>query len=165
MFRFGKTDKEFLDTYTAYSGSIQRTLKGLTGNDSIAEELTQEAFIKAWNALPQFGFRSSLKTWIYQVALNVGRDWLRGHKNKNILMDEMSVEDESNSKYEQIAIQEALLELDDEVREILVLFYFEGLKQDELSEILKVPGGTIKSRLFNARSKLKDILLQKGFDV
>jgi len=165
MFRFGKTDKDFLDTYASYSGSIQRTLKGITGNDSVAEELTQDAFIKAWKALPEFGFRSSLKTWIYQVALNVGRDWLRSHKVRNVEYSEENFEESESSKQEQVDIQEALLELEDDVREILVLFYFEGMKQEEISVILKVPSGTIKSRLHSARTKLKELLLQKGYDV
>ena len=165
MFRFGKTDKDFLDAYTSYSGSIQRTLKGITGNDSVAEELTQDAFVKAWKALPGFGFKSSLKTWIYQVALNVGRDWLRSHKVRSVEYNEQSSEEDHASKQEQIDIQEALLELPDDVREILVLFYFEGMKQEEISVILKVPSGTIKSRLHSARTKLKERLLQKGYDV
>ena len=162
MLRFGKSDKDFQDVYRDYSANIHRTLRGMVGNESIAEELTQEAFIKAWKSLPQFGFRSSLKTWVYQVAINVGRDWLRSHKGMTLTSSEA---ESAPDKNEQQAIHEALLEMDEDARTILVLFYWEGMKQEEMSHILKIPEGTVKSRLHTAKSKLKDLLLMKGFDV
>lgn len=163
MIRFGKSDRDFESVYQDYSGSIHRTLLGMTGNHSVAEELTQEAFIKAWKGLPQFGFRSSLKTWLYQVAINVGRDWLRSHASMTLVPDEIT--EESSNKSEQNAIHEALLEMDEDSRTVLILFYWEGMKQDEMSHILKIPEGTVKSRLFNAKTKLRELLLMKGFDV
>lgn len=162
MIRFGKTERDFQDVYEAYAGGIHRTLRGMTGNNSIAEELTQEAFLKAWKGLPQFGFRSSLKTWIYQVAINLGRDWLRGHKTL-ALDHEYEAQYEENS--EQQAIHESLFELDEESRTVVILYYWEGMKQDEMAKILSIPDGTVKSRLFTAKSKLKEKLLQKGYDV
>ncbi len=165
MLRFGKSERDFEAVYNDYSGGIHRTLKGMTGNDSVAEELTQEAFLKAWKGLPQFGFKSSIKTWLYQVAINVGRDWLRSHKSISLSLDEIHEESVNNSALEQKAIHEALLEMDEDSRTILILSYWEGLKQEEMSHILKVPEGTVKSRLFTAKSRLREILLMKGFDV
>lgn len=163
MIRFGKSDKEFETVYHDYSGSIHRTLLGMTGNHSVAEELTQEAFLKAWKGLPQFGFRSSLKTWLYQVAINVGRDWLRSHASIALVPEPTS--EDSVNKTEQLAIHEALLEMDEDSRTVLVLYYWEGMKQEEMSHILKIPEGTVKSRLFNAKSRLRELLLIKGFEV
>ena len=164
MIRFGKSDKDFQDAYHEFSGNIHRTLRGMIGNEAIAEELTQEAFIKAWRGLPQFGFRSSLKTWLYQVAINVGRDWLRSHKNL-VSTSEFEVSDSTENSSERKAVQEALLELDEDTRSILVLYYYEGMKQDEMGEVLGVPEGTIKSRMHSAKSKLRERLVLKGFDV
>lgn len=104
MIRFGKSDRDFETVYQSYSGSIHRTLLGMTGNHSVAEELTQEAFLKAWKGLPQFGFRSSLKTWLYQVAINVGRDWLRSHASMTLVPEEAS--EDSVNKSEQLAIHD-----------------------------------------------------------
>lgn len=163
MLRIGKSDREFEAVYKDYSGSIHRTLKGMTGNDSVAEELTQEAFLKAWKGLPQFGFRSSVKTWLYQVAINVGRDWLRSHKSLTLTPEDSH--EESINISEQKAIHEALLDMGEDDRTILILFYWEGLKQEEMSDILKVPEGTVKSRLYSAKAKLREVLLMKGFDV
>lgn len=164
MIRFGKSEKEFQNAYHDFSGSIHRTLKGMVGNEAIAEELTQEAFIKAWRGLPQFGFRSSLKTWLYQVALNVGRDWLRTHRTR-FFSDDFEKAGEERFTPEQRAVQESLLELDEDTRSLLILHYYEGFKLEEMAEVLKVPMGTIKSRLHSAKSKLKERLLLKGFDV
>lgn len=162
MIRFGKTDKDFQSVYEAYAGGIHRTLHGMTGNHSIAEELTQEAFLKAWKGLPQFGFRSSIKTWVYQVAINLGRDWLRGHKTLSL---ETDYEGQYEANSEQEAIHEALLLLDEDSRAVIILYYWEGMKQDEMAKILSVPEGTVKSRLFTAKSRLKEMLLMKGYDV
>lgn len=163
MLRFGKTEKDFQNAYRDYSGSIHRTLRGMTGNESIAEELTQEAFFKAWKGLPQFGFKSSLKTWIYQVAINVGRDWLRSHKG--ISLHSQAETEVSADTDEQNAIRESLLELDEDSRTILILFYWEGMKQDEMASVLNIPEGTVKSRLHSSRTKLKALLLMRGFEV
>lgn len=163
MIRIGKSDKEFETVYQDYSGSIHRTLLGMTGNHSVAEELTQETFIKAWKGLPQFGFRSSLKTWIYQVAVNVGRDWLRGHKTMALVAEESREENVNTS--EQTAIREALLVMDEDSRMVIILYYWEGMNQEEMSLILSIPQGTVKSRLFTAKSRLREILLMKGFEV
>lgn len=162
MIRFGKTDRDFQDVYEAYAGGIHRTLLGMTGNHSIAEELTQEAFLKAWKGLPQFGFRSSIKTWIYQVAINLGRDWLKGHKTLCLETDE---EGQYEANSEQEAIHESLLLLDEDSRAVIILYYWEGMKQEEMAKILSIPEGTVKSRLYSAKSRLKEKLLMKGYDV
>lgn len=162
MIRLGKNDIEFQKVYTTYGANIQRLLKGMTGNDAVADELTQEAFTKAWVNLSQFGFRSSLRTWIYQVAINVGRDWLRSHKNRTPSL----VEDlENENQKDKEAVQEGLSELSDEARELLILFYWEGMGVDEISKILGIPIGTVKSRLYTGRMKLKEVMLLKGYDV
>ena len=162
MLRLSKSENEFQELYRAHYGSVRRTLNAMTGIASVAEELTQEAFLKSWKALPQFGFRSSMKTWIFQVAINLGRDWIRSHKNGQALLEESIVTEMSP---EQRAVQEALLELDEDHRAILILFYYEGMSIEELSRVLNVPVGTVKSRLHTAKGKLQPILIAKGFDV
>lgn len=164
MLRLGKSDEEFQEIYRIHQGGVRRTLQGMTGNSSIAEELTQEAFIKAWKGLPLFGFQSSLKTWLYKVAINIGRDWLRTHKHHS-LPESHSIEEKSEASAETQAIQEALQELQEETRTLLVLHYYEGMKLLEISKVLEVPVGTIKSRLHGAKRSLQKILMEKGFNV
>lgn len=160
MLRFGKSEEEFQELYRTQFPRVRRTLLGMVGNGAVADELAQEAFLKAWRGLSQFGLRSSLKTWLYQVAINVGRDWLRSHKNRSPIAVE-----EDDPAPETQGIQDSLQELDDDTRPLLVLFYYEGMKIKELSLVLKLPEGTVKSRLHSAKAKLRELLLMRGFDV
>ncbi len=164
MIRLGKSDEDFQELFRTQHQRVRRMLQGMTGNAAVAEELTQESFLKAWKGLAYFGLRSSLKTWVYQVALNTGRDWLRSHKNMAPLT-EVEAAAAVVKTPEQQAIQEALLGLKEDVRELLVLHYYEGLDLKEISAVLKIPVGTVKSRLFTAKGLLREDLLNKGFDV
>lgn len=163
MLRLSKSDEEFQRIYRDHEAGVRRALLGMTGNSSIAEELTQEAFIKAWKGLAQFGLRSSLKTWIYKIAINLGRDWLRVHKNTH--SPSIPEVGEENFSVETLAIQEALSEVDEDTRSILVLHYYEGMKLQEMARVLEIPLGTVKSRLHTAKGRLQQLLLKKGFNV
>ncbi len=162
MFRFGKSEEEFQEFYRDHYRRIQRTIIGITRSQMVSEELTQDAFLKAWKGLPFFGMKSTLSTWIFQIAINVALDWIRTHKmTKWVPLLETSVDLSPQGK----AIEEALDELLEDDRLILVLHYYEGFKAKELKKILVIPEGTVKSRLFSAKKKLRKILLAKGFDV
>lgn len=159
----GKSEKDFQELYRTQGPRVRRLLTGMVGNSSVADELTQESFIKAWKGLPSFQFRSTLATWVYQVAINTGLDWLRTHKNTQSLgpMDERPDE----NKDEKEAVASALLELEENMRALLLLHYYEGLDLKEIGLVLKIPEGTVKSRLHTAKGKLKEVLLVKGFDL
>jgi RNA polymerase sigma-70 factor (ECF subfamily) len=160
---FGTTEEEFLEFYRTQRERVRRTLRGITNSSAVAEELTQEAFLKAWRNLPFFQRKSSLKTWVFQVAINVGRDWLRSHPKGASVLEERA--EESKTSPETRAIQEALVDLEEETRTLLVLFYYEGLTLQELAKVLGVPLGTVKSRLHTAKGQLRSLLEKKGFDV
>lgn len=159
-----KSEEDFQAFYRTHGIRVRRTLQGMVGNISTAEELTQEAFLKAWKNLSTFSFKSSLSTWIYQIAINTALDWLRSHKAK-WASPEMNQASTSQNSVETIAISEALMELEDENRALLVLHYYEGLSLIEISKVLIIPVGTVKSRLHQAKALLKPLLLNRGFSV
>ena len=161
-----KSEEAFQALYATESRGVQRFLEGMVGGRQVAEELTQDAFIKAWKALPSFALKSSLKTWVYSIAINTARDWLRGHGNKRMseLTDEHGGAQEMESP-ETRAIREAMGELEEEIRALLMLHYYEELSLQEIAKILAIPTGTVKSRLHTAKAKLKPLLVAKGFDV
>lgn len=161
---FHKTQDSFQSLYGTHAAAIQRFIQGMVKNSSIAEELTQDAFLKAWKSLPQFSFKSSLKTWVYAVALNTTRDWLRTHKH-TLVWNEEHAQSKDDEAPQTRALREALLQLNEETRALLLLHYYDDLSQKEVSRILQVPEGTVKSRLFKAKNDLRQILLQQGFDV
>ncbi len=159
-----KNEKDFQELYRTHFDGVRRVLLTMTGIPSVAEELTQESFLKGWDKLATFSLRSSFKTWIYSIAINVGRDWLRTHKNHQVskVFESSSLE---TSTPEQKAVQEALLMVGASERELLVLTYYEGMTLEETAKILNIPVGTVKSRLHTSKSELRVILLKKGFDV
>ncbi len=161
---FTKTQNGFTALYRSHAGAIQRLINGMVKNKTIAEELTQESFLKAWKSLPQFGFRSSLKTWVYSVAINTTTDWLRSHRH-TLTWNESPAEVIELESVEAQSIRKSLAMISEEPRVLLMLHYYDDLSLQEISVILKIPVGTVKSRLFNAKSELKKILLKQGFDV
>jgi RNA polymerase sigma-70 factor (ECF subfamily) len=158
---FRSTEQEFLALYDTHGRKLKRAIEGMVGSESIAAELTQEAYLRAWAKLPLFMNKSKLSTWLYQIGLNCARDYLRSHKRAPAI-EEDYVELLSP---ERRAVREGLLELDVDAREILVFHYYEGLSVEEMAEVLKNPAGTVKSKLFEARKELREKLLKKGFDV
>lgn len=161
-----KTESAFEELYATQAGGVQRFVFGIVGNTSVAEEITQEAFTRAWKNLPFFSFQSSLKTWVYSVALNAARDWLRSHRHRSAdALHIAPTTTEAPLSLEAQAIREALSELDAETRILLMLHYYEDLDLSQIGKILRVPTGTVKSRLHTAKAKLRPLLERKGFDV
>ena len=161
---FHKTQQNFDSLYGTHARAVQRFIHGMVKSSIVAEDLTQESFLKAWKALPQFGFKSSLKTWVYTVALNTTRDWLRSHKH-SLEWSEAHETEAPEEKPETLAIRSALSLLNEDTRALLMLHYFEDLRLKEIAAILKIPEGTVKSRLFKAKKELQELLLKQGFDV
>jgi RNA polymerase sigma-70 factor (ECF subfamily) len=155
------SEEEFHALYQTHGRKVKRAIEGMVGSEAVAQELTHEAFIKAWTQLPYFMRKSQLSTWLYQIAMNCARDYLRSHRRAPAVEEEY-VEGLSP---ERRAVREGLLETEPDEREILVLHYYEGQKVEEIAGILSVPSGTVKSRLFDARKSLREKLLRKGFDV
>ena len=161
MVIFRSSEEEFQALYQSHGRKIKRTIEGMVGSEAVAQELAQDAFIKAWAQLPFFMRKSKLSTWLYQIAINGARDYLRSHRRAPAIEEEYI----EGLSPERRAVREGLLEMESDEREILVLHYYEGQSVEEISEILRVPAGTVKSRLFEARKGLREKLLKKGFDV
>ncbi len=160
----------------AYSISFR-----LVQNHDDALDCVQESFIKIFNNLHQFNFQSSFNTWLYRIVTNTSLDLLR--KNKKYLK-EISIENPLDGEVDDIYIQiedenantEKIITEDEKVKEIhlainklseplkkvIILFDLENFSLNEISSILNVPVGTVKSRLFRARERLLKILEENG---
>ncbi|MCG1023506.1 sigma-70 family RNA polymerase sigma factor [Sutcliffiella horikoshii] len=135
-------------------------------NRTIAEDLTQEIFIKCYEKLEQFNHQSSIKTWLYRVASNHCKDYLRSwHYRKLVLNEKLldfipskskDVEGEVIDKSLETSLTNAVMELPIKYRELVVLHYYEELPLAEISEITTVNVNTIKTRLKRAREILKE---------
>jgi RNA polymerase sigma-70 factor, ECF subfamily len=137
-----------------------------------ADDLAQEALIKAFRTFASFEGRSSLSTWLYTVTRNVCHDHYRGklakERGRESPLDDV-YQDERDSQHTLLgaksdseALWAAVKSLDPEFRVAIVLFDIEGLSYEEVARIERVPVGTVRSRLSRGRAKLKLLLADRA---
>ncbi|HUU38558.1 MAG TPA: sigma-70 family RNA polymerase sigma factor [Candidatus Desulfaltia sp.] len=153
-----------------YKGKVFSLAYGFARDRVAADDLAQEVFIKAYFSLPKFKARSEFGTWLYRIAVNHAKDYLR--KNRSRLRD-MSIEDVGEQRLaaedmsqEDIRAEEerralvlaALGRLPEKYRNIVTLRDVEGMSYEDISRILDLSPGTVDSRLHRARQKLREKL-------
>jgi RNA polymerase sigma-70 factor (ECF subfamily) len=141
----------------------------LLGDTEEARDIAQEVFLQVYRQLGRFEGRSTLKTWIYRITVNQchnrRRFWQRRHRDREEGLEAVSVEtaarggsspyDEARRGERAQRVQAALLDLSFEHRAVLVLREVEGLTCEEVAEALRIPAGTVKSRLSRAREAMR----------
>jgi len=134
----------------------------ISADVQMAEDLTQEVFIKAWEKLNTFKFESKFSTWLHSIAVNQFMMQLRSDKRNSEKIDEFSREKEirnpADTKIQQdyrIDLQKAIDNLPGQARTVLVLHDIEGYKHNEISEMMNIQIGTSKAHLHRARKILK----------
>ena len=154
-----------------YRDNVYRLAYRMCGNAYDADEAAQEAFVAAWRDLPNFRGDAKFSTWLYRLTTNAAIDVMRREKRHKAVGDGEMVEvaDDTDSPQETVerteqqeAVQKALATLSDEYREVLLLRYMEELDYAEIAEVLKLPSGTVKSRINRAKAALKTALLKSG---
>jgi len=157
-----------------YQNKVFGLAINIVRNHETADDLAQEIFIKAYQALPRFRFQSEFSTWLYQIAINHIRDYLRKHKKEknDLRLDEIpEISGEEKEASEQLAnrqeeeyrkrlLREKLEEMPEKYRLILSLRDIQGLSYEEISKMLKLSAGTVDSRLHRARRLLRKKLAQ-----
>ena len=155
----------------AYRDRLLTVIARVTGASGDAEDLAQEAFLKAFAAIDRFDGRSALFTWLYRIAINTARDW-HDHRRRRPtvpldgadgpLVDPVAPdagpEQAAIRREERAAVRRALARLPEPFRTTLVLREMEGLAYEDIAEALDVSIGTVESRIFRARCKLRALL-------
>lgn len=155
-----------------YQPQVYRLAFRMTNHPEDAADLTQEVFLKAWNNLDKFEFKSAFSTWLYRLASNLCIDFLRNNRRRQNLP--LTFEDEEGEEQRievldpaplpeerviaaegQARLSAAMEELEPEHRQILTLRVVNDLSYADIAEILGVKEGTVKSRLARAREKLR----------
>jgi len=147
----------------------------MSNNPHEAEDISQEAFLRAYQSLAHFNPSYKFSTWLYQITLNIVRDKLKRKVIDYISLD-TPVETDDSEFYPQPAdlsnnpeqiiaqkedaqvIRQVIHSLPLKYREVIVLRHLQDLSYIEISNILKLPSGTVKIRLYRAREQLKKIL-------
>jgi RNA polymerase sigma-70 factor (ECF subfamily) len=169
-----ETAFDWLVTY--YHAPVYNVILGILGDPSDAADGTQEVFLKAFRGIRGFRHGSSLKTWLYRIAIREAlnhKRWFKRHLQKNVSIDaepeeghaHLDIEDLCASPFEQLAAQEmqhavqsALQSVPHVFRVAVILRDLEGFSYEEVAEILECGIGTVKSRILRGRRALKEIL-------
>jgi len=170
------SEAEFLDKHAALVFNLALRL---TGNKTDAEDLAQDALLRAVRALPGFRGESLASTWVYRITVNAWKNRVRAEKRRkfwktvtlglvsgddgedevrDVKADDPPLDADLEKREKAAAVQKALLELDDDDRAIVVLREIEEKSYEEIGDVLGLAQGTVKSRLFRARAKLRTIL-------
>ena len=161
---------------THYHGPVFNLTVSMLGDPSDAADATQEVFLKAFKGIRSFRRGSSLKTWLYRIAIREAlnhRRWFKRHLQKNISIDTapeegrspVEIEDLAATPFDLLASQEiqavvqgALQQVPEVFRSAVILRDLEGLSYEEVAEVLECSVGTVKSRILRGRRALKDLL-------
>jgi RNA polymerase sigma-70 factor (ECF subfamily) len=159
-----------------YKNIVYNLAYRMSNNSQEAEDISQEAFLRAYQSLAHFNPSYKFSTWLYQITLNIIRDKFKRKEIDYVSLD-TPVETDDSEFYSQPAdythnpeqvidqqekaqvIQKAIFSLPLKYREIIVLRHIQDLSYIEIANILKLPQGTVKVRLYRAREQLRKILL------
>ena len=159
-----------------YQRKLARLLSRFIRDASEVEDVTQEAFIKAYRALPSFRGESAFYTWLYRIGINTAKNYLVAMGRRAPTMtevDNVEAEDleqggqlkdlntpESQMMSRQIAetVNQTLQALPEELRTAITLREIDGLSYEEIAQIMNCPIGTVRSRIFRAREAIADRL-------
>ena len=161
-----------------YQQRIYATIYHMTANHEDANDLAQESFIKAFQALPSFKGGSTFYTWLYRIAVNKTINFLKQRKNRQhmslndldfnaehdpdlmaLISDKTPVREVGLTELQQ-KLNEALLKLSEPHRMDVVLHDVQGVSHDEIAEMMDCNIGTVRSRLFYARQQLQGFLAE-----
>ena len=137
-----------------YQEPVWRFLRRLLGDPGEAEDVAQETFLRVFRRLPTFTFEAKFSTWVFQIARNAGVDELRSRRRRIRLASLAPSPPAAGVPEARAEIDAALASLSVELREAILLIEVLGLRYHEVARVLGVPEGTVKSRVFSARSRL-----------
>jgi RNA polymerase sigma-70 factor (ECF subfamily) len=170
------SDTAFDWVVTYYHASVYNVIYGILADRSDAADVTQEVFLKAFRGIHGFRRGSSLKTWLYRIAVRESlnhRRWWRRHCRNEVSLDvpadenhaATEIEDLEATPFDQLAAREtqtavraALAELSEAYRSAVILRDLEGLSYEEVAEVLEISVATVKTRILRGRRALKKLL-------
>lgn len=165
----------YKEILTKYEIGVRSVVRKMVFDTQEADDLVQEAFIKAFNSLSSFNFEFSFATWLYKIAANNCIDYLRKKRLKTYSYDKPVSQKDGETQQEfadnvaniekqiiqsetSLQIKAAIEELPEKYRLVIVMRHQEEKSYEEISELLDLPLGTIKARIFRAREMLNKSL-------
>ena len=171
--RVQRGDKQAFDLLVLkYQRKIMRLLSRMIRDPGEIEDVAQEAFIKAYRALPQFRGESAFYTWLYRIAINTARNWLAQNNRRpstpsaqenedgetfdatDNLTDSSNPESEMASRQIADTVNKAMNDLPEDLRNAIVMREIDGMSYEDIAESMNCPIGTVRSRIFRAREAI-----------
>ena len=170
-----RSPEAFQDVVERYHERLFKVILRIVKNRSDAEEVIQDTFLKAYRKLDSFQADSSLYTWLYRIAVNAAVDLSKKRRRRQHLSfddEELSLDGlvpsltaapDADPEQQELndLVRQGIHALPERYRVILILREYSDMSYEQLGEVLKLPKGTVESRLFRARAKLKDWLIER----
>ncbi len=148
--------------YERYSPRVYAVVRRIAGDDDLAQDYAQEAWIRAIRALPTFRGDARFSTWLHRIAVNSALQALRKAdtrtKREAPMPETVAVNPVEGDVLLGDLLERAMNQLPDGMRQVLILHDVEGYTHEEIGEVLGVSAGTSKSQLFKARAKMRELL-------
>jgi RNA polymerase sigma-70 factor (ECF subfamily) len=148
--------------YTAHSGRVYTVVRRLVGDDHLAEDVSQDAWVRAFEKLGSFRGDAAFGTWMHRLAVNTALNRLRRRGRRpeveSAAEPPLAAPDADERILSQRVLGQALDRLPDGYRQVLVMHDVEGMTHEEIADRLGVAVGTSKSQLHKARARMRDLL-------
>lgn len=163
----------FEELFHQYERGVYNVIFQMVRAESEAADLTQDTFIRAWKALPRLDAPEAFTTWLFRIATNLTRNWIRDNRKVRVESLDQPVGDEEGPANREVAdnsanpadlaqsaavqeiVQQAIGGLSDDHRMVVTLHHIQGMPVEEIARIMKCSVGTVKSRLSRARENLR----------
>lgn len=155
-------EKAFRKLYDLYANYALRTAYFITGSDSHAADVVQETFVKVYLNIHSFEMHRPFKPWFYQILLNESYRYMKKQNIEAVPVSSEAIldfyDDDNKVISHDLFLKENLAQLTDEHRTVVILKYLHGFTEKELAEMLRLNVNTIKSRLYKARARLRELI-------
>ena len=157
------TEEMFDQLVTEYQIPLKKMCFMYLRDMALAEDAVQETFLKIYKGLNDFREESSLKTWVMRIGMNTCRDMLRSawhrHTDRRIRPEELQIPEEADPGNEEAAaLGQAIMKLPSRYKDVILLYYYQDMSQEETAEALRTSMSSVSRRLKHARGKLRDVL-------
>ncbi|MGL4911585.1 MAG: sigma-70 family RNA polymerase sigma factor [Romboutsia sp.] len=144
-----------------YESDLYRVAIAITKDEDDALDCIQETIVQVYISIRNLKNNEYFKTWLIKILINKCNELIK--KNKRILeLKKADIQNLYEPEKQDLDIKESIDRLDDELKILLILYYYQDMSVKDISESLEIPKGTVKSRLSRARSKLREILIEEG---
>jgi RNA polymerase sigma factor (sigma-70 family) len=160
-----RQESAFSYLYDHYSASLYSVIVSIVIDRELSNDILQEVFVKIWRQIETYDTtKGRLFTWMLNVARNASIDAVRSknyqqsQQNRELTENMYEAGGSSQTNTDKIGLRKIVYKLKEEYRVLVELSYFEGFTQDEISKMLKIPLGTVKTRLRSALIQLKQVI-------